>query len=107
MGQPTLDSILETVRSVNAEYEKRGFRLMGVFGSYARESADPFSDIDIAYRIDHDRFHPDDAFAKLEEIETIRRNLERKLHRRVDLVPYPRESDSPLARRLRKELKSA
>ena len=107
MKQLTLDSILAVLRTLNEEYGREGFRLLGIFGSYARESADPFSDIDIAYRIDHDRFHPGDAFAKLEAIETIRRRLERELRRRVDLVPYPRDSDSPLARRLRKELKSA
>ena len=107
MRQPTLNSILETIRTINDAYRGKGFRLMGVFGSYARETADPFIDIDIAYRIDHDRFHPDDAFAKLEEIETIRKNLERKLRRRVDLVPYPPKNDSPLAQRLRKELRSA
>jgi predicted nucleotidyltransferase len=106
MKNPTLQEIFKAIRAINEEYEKEGFRIVGVFGSYARDEADLFSDIDMAYRIDVATFHPGDAFAKLEAIERIRERLQKSLRRRVDLVPYPRE-ETPLKKRLEKELKSA
>ncbi len=103
MKQLSSDEILQTIRAFNRKYEKAGIRLMGVFGSYARDEATDFSDIDIAYRIDHTKFYPDNAFKKLEAIQEIREKLERAFKRKVDLVPYPKE-DSPLKERLKKEM---
>ena len=103
MKQLSSDEILQTIRVFNREYEKTGLRLMGLFGSYARDEATDFSDIDIAYRIDHTKFYPDNAFKKLEAIQEIREKLERAFERKVDLVPYPKE-DSPLKERLEKEM---
>ena len=106
MKNPTLEEIFKAIQAINEEYEKEGFRIIGIFGSYARNEADVFSDIDMAYRIDFTKFDPGDAFAKLETIERIKERLQKTLRRRVDLIPYPKE-ESPLKKRLEKELKSA
>jgi predicted nucleotidyltransferase len=100
------DEILTVLRDFNRENEERGIRLIGLFGSYARDEASDFSDIDIAYRIDHHRFYPDNAFRKLEALQEIRSELERRFRRRVDLVPYPQKGH-PLYQRLATELLSA
>jgi len=91
---------------MNRQYASSGFQLVGLFGSYARGEAGDFSDIDIAYRIDHAKFHPDNAFKKLEAIQEIKTELEKRFKRRVDLIPYPKK-DSLLKERLKKELLSA
>ena len=91
---------------MNRQFAPSGFQLVGLFGSYARGEAGNFSDIDIAYRIDHAKFHSDNAFKKLEAIQEIKTELEKRFKRRVDLIPYPKE-DSPLKERLKKELLSA
>ena len=68
------------------KYLVEGFEIVGLFGSYARNTEDPFSDIDIAYRIDHDKFYKDNAFKKLLRIEAIKKELEAHFKKRVDLV---------------------
>jgi len=106
MNKPDRQQILSSLKKLNEKYASKGFRFVGLFGSYARNDAGDFSDIDIAYRIDHAKFHPDNAFKKLEAIQEIRRELEKIFKRKVDLIPYPKE-DSPLKERLQKELLSA
>ena len=106
MRKPDREQILSILKQLNEKYAPKGFKFVGLFGSYARGEADDFSDIDIAYRIDHTKFHPDNAFKKLEAIQEIRQELEKIFKRKVDLIPYPKE-DSPLKERLEKELLSA
>lgn len=83
----TREEVLEYLHSFNEKHKKSGFTLVGLFGSYARKEADIFSDIDITYTIDHDKFYKDDGFAKLNKIAEFKRELETKLNRKVDLVP--------------------
>jgi len=106
MKSITSQQILQVLREYNKRYEKEGFQVVGLFGSYARGQAEDFSDIDLVYRIDHDRFHPGDAFKKLEEVQKIRRELEAVFRRPVDLIPYPSKI-SPLKTKLERELLSA
>ena len=68
------DYITKNLHKLNDMYRKDGFEFVGLFGSYARGSEDIFSDIDITYKIDHDLFYKDDAFAKLNKINEIRKN---------------------------------
>jgi len=84
--KPNLDFIKKEIGKLNEVYESKGFKIVSIFGSYARESADIFSDIDLTYRIDHDIFYKDDAFLKLQEIEKIKKRLESIFKRRVDLI---------------------
>jgi len=76
------------LEKLKKRYESEGFLIVGIFGSVARGEEDPFSDIDIAYKIDHSRFFPDNAFKKLIRIEEIKKELESIFGKRVDLVPY-------------------
>lgn len=79
--------IIDILHSYNNRLKNDGFKIMGIFGSYARGTEDIFSDIDLTYRIDHNIFYKDDAFAKLAKIEEIKKDLERIFHKRVDLIP--------------------
>lgn len=74
------------IKTLKPQYKKEGIDLVGVFGSYARGDADVFSDVDIAYKIDHEKFYKDNAFKKLIRIEEIRKELEVALKKSVDLV---------------------
>jgi predicted nucleotidyltransferase len=82
-------AILQHLRQLKPFYEKEGIVLVGLFGSHAREKAKPYSDIDIAYRIDRDTFSQKyvGGFAKLLRIEEIRNNLKKHFNTPVDLVP--------------------
>ena len=81
------DIIISKAHIFNRLYKEKGFILFSLFGSYARETEDIFSDIDFTYKINHDIFFKDDAFAKLEKIESIKKELEEMFHKKVDLIP--------------------
>ncbi len=83
----TRDKVLKYLHDFNEKHQKSGFRLVSLFGSYARGEDDLFSDIDITYTIDHDIFYKDDGFAKLRKTTDFKRELEVQLNRKVDLVP--------------------
>ena len=59
------------------QYKSEGFEMVGVFGSYARGTADKYSDIDIAYNLDYETFNQKfrGGFAKLLRIEEIKQEL--------------------------------
>ena len=87
MNQIT-EQIFETLKKIKKQYEKEGVFIIGLFGSYAQDRYDAFSDIDIAYRIDHKIFskYYKDGFSKILRIEEIRHSLEQIFHKKVDLV---------------------
>jgi len=67
--------IKNSLSSLIPKYSKEGLILYGIFGSCARNEMDCFSDIDIAYKINHDKFYKDDAFKKLIRIEEIKKEM--------------------------------
>ena len=77
------DTIIKDIRYFNDKYKKNGFVLVSLFGSYANGTNDFFSDIDLTYKIDHNIFYKDDAFAQLDKIQEIKKELENKLHKKV------------------------
>ncbi len=83
----TKNEIIKNLTLLNEKYQSTGFKIASLFGSYARDMQDRFSDIDLTYVIDHDKFYKDDAFAKLAKIEEIKSELEKEFHTKVDLIP--------------------
>ena len=88
------NSILSTLKKLKPVYEKEGLILLGLFGSYARDTQTKFSDIDIAYKIDYDKFSSKykDGFSKILRIDEIKEELQNTFHARVDLVPDSNKS---------------
>jgi predicted nucleotidyltransferase len=83
----TKEEIINILHNTNTKYKGSGFELVSLFGSYARDTADMFSDVDLTYKINHNIFFKDDAFAKLAKIDEIKKELEKKLRKKVDLIP--------------------
>ena len=50
------EKIFTKLKELKQVYEKDGFIILGLFGSYARDEADHSSDIDILYKLDTDKF---------------------------------------------------
>lgn len=48
--------ILSKLKELKPTYEKEGLILLGLFGSYAQDTQTKFSDIDLAYKLDYDKF---------------------------------------------------
>ena len=81
-------NIIQKLKEVKNKYQNEGFYIVGVFGSAARKEDDIFSDIDIAYKIDHKLFSKKyrDGFSKIIKIEDIKNELQSLLKKNVDLV---------------------
>jgi predicted nucleotidyltransferase len=98
----TKKDIINYLQQFNDTYKSRGFQIIGLFGSYARDTQDPFSDIDLSYAMDHEIFHKNNAFAKLIELDNIKKELEQTFKNRVDLIPA-NTKNSLLQKNLKKE----
>ena len=79
--------ILNTLHNFNDKYKDSGFEFISLFGSYARGTEDIFSDIDLTYKINYNKFYKDNAFAQLEKIQEIKKNLEKQFRKKIDLIP--------------------
>ena len=66
---------------------------MGLFGSYAKDKQTKFSDIDIVYKLDYEKFSQKyiGGFAKLIKINNIKNELEENFKVRIDLVANSNE----------------
>jgi len=83
------DEILKQLKKLKPTYEKEGLILLGLFGSYAKNTQTKFSDIDIAYKLDYNKFSQKyiDGFAKLLRIDDIKKELQSIFKKQVDFVP--------------------
>jgi predicted nucleotidyltransferase len=90
----TKNTIISTLKKIKPIYEKEGLILIGLFGSYAKDEQNNFSDIDIAYKINYNKFSTKykDGFSKILRIEEIKQELENTFKTKVDLVPNNNKS---------------
>ncbi len=101
----TREQILKKLNQIKPLYEKEGLSIVGLFGSFAKDSSDLFSDIDIAYRIDHQLFSHKfkDGFSKILRIADIKSELESTFKRRVDFISL-NSSNSQFTDRVQKDM---
>lgn len=88
------DDILSKLKELKPTYEEEGLILLGLFGSYAKDTQTKFSDIDIAYKLDYDKFSRKykDGFSKLLRIDDIKKELQSTFKTPIDLVPDSNKS---------------
>ena len=81
--------ILNQLKKLKPIYEEEGLILLGLFGSYAKDTQTQYSDIDIAYRLDYDKFSKKyiGGFSKLLRIDDIKKELQNTFKTEVDLIP--------------------
>ena len=83
------NEILNQLKRLKPIYEKEGLTLLGLFGSYAKDTQTKFSDIDIAYKLDYNKFSQKyiGGFSKLLRIDDIKKELQNIFKKQVDFVP--------------------
>ena len=81
--------IINKLSSLKPKYEKDGLIILGLFGSYVKNQQTKYSDIDIAYKLDYEKFSLKykDGFSKLLRIDEIKKDLENIFKTKIDLVP--------------------
>ena len=78
--------ILSVIREIKTRYENKGFRIVGIFGSFSRGDYTEDSDVDILYQLSPEFYkkYPGMKFFKL--YEQVKIDLEDRLGRSVDLA---------------------
>ena len=81
--------ILIQLKKLKSKYEQEGLIILGLFGSYANDTQNKFSDIDVVYKLDYDTFSQKykDGFTKLLRINDIKSELQKIFKKKIDLVP--------------------
>ena len=84
------ETILNYLKQIKPYYEKKGFIIEGLFGSYARDEATEKSDIDILIEI---KKNTSDIYAKK---SALKKDLEAYFQKKVDIAR--RKYLTPLAK---------
>lgn len=82
------NEILNKLKELKPIYQNEGLEILGVFGSYAKETNTKYSDIDIAYKLDYDKFSKKyiGGFSKILRIDEIKEELKAIFKTEVDFV---------------------
>jgi predicted nucleotidyltransferase len=83
------EDILNKLKELKPIYQNEGLEILGIFGSYGKDENTKYSDIDIAYKLDYEKFSKKHigGFAKLLRINEIKEELQNILKNEVDFVP--------------------
>ncbi len=83
------DEIISKLKELKPIYQTEGIEILGVFGSYATENNTKYSDIDIAYKLDYDKFSKKyiGGFSKILRINEIKEELQLIFNNEVDFIP--------------------
>ena len=84
-------TVLDTLKTYKSEIEQLGFSKIGLFGSYAKGTQTPYSDIDIA--IAKKRASFENAYDYFKKRERLQELLRQKLHRKIDIFDLDSQSD--------------
>ena len=82
------NEILNKLKELKPIYQNEGLEILGVFGSYAKETNTKYSDTDIAYKLDYDKFSKKyiGGFSKILRIDEIKDELKTIFKTEVDFV---------------------
>ena len=78
--------ILQKIKNLKQKYEKEGFIIIGVFGSYARGEFGKDSDIDILYELKDEFYKRYPGFKIYPVLDYIEEEMQKELQHRVDLA---------------------
>ena len=78
--------LLDQVEQEKRRYEKEGFLILGVFGSYARSEENSESDMDILYEMTEKFLSNHTGWDLYFRIEEIKKEIEKRLSLKIDLV---------------------
>lgn len=95
-------AIIEYLRKIKPLLNAQGFSQVALFGSFAKDQATVYSDIDIAVGKADDYLSEKSAYEYFDDIEQIKTLVRNKFHRNTDV--FDLDSTSPLLDDIRKEL---
>jgi len=98
----TKADILVLLKELKVELESKGIEKVALFGSYADQNQNIYSDIDIAIQKKRDFLDNYSAYDYFDLVENIKSKISKKLHKRVDV--FDLDSASSFKKQIEKEL---
>lgn len=96
------DEILSYLKEFKDSSQNRLFTEIGLFGSYAKNQADDFSDIDVAVKVDKNYLKQHDIWDYFDAINEIKIALLKRFNLRSDI--FDLESSTPLVEKIKKDI---
>ncbi len=97
-------NIITKLSQLKKKYQKEGFLIIGLFGSYAREENKENSDIDIVYEIDDTYLKKYPGFQAISRVIEIGKELSEEFKTHVDLVSLPKYGNKRIQEKIKKDL---
>jgi len=98
----TKEQILAFLRKIKPALEKEGVEKLGLYGSYAKEKADTYSDIDIVIKLKKAYLSNHDAWDYFNLIRQIKSKISEKFSRKCDVLDL--DSDSFIINAVQNEI---
>jgi len=98
----TKTQIIQVLQELKPLLLSKGIASVALFGSFAKDEATPYSDVDIAIQKSPDFLQKKGAYAYFDLIDEIKALLRQKLHRSVDI--FDLDSDSPFKDAVEREM---
>jgi len=96
------DNILAYLRTLKLNPDFKIFKEIGLFGSYAKQQADIFSDVDVAVKIDKNYLDTHNVWDYFDAIDAIKEGISKKFHIKSDVFDV--ESISPFKKEIMKDI---
>lgn len=94
--------ILEYLSVLKSELSTKGIVQFALFGSFAKDKQNVYSDIAIAIKKDKNFLEKNGVYYYFEILNSIKENIQKKFHRNVDI--FDLDSNSELKKTIEKEL---
>ncbi len=98
----TKETILRYLKEIKPELEGYGIEKIALFGSFASEEQNVYSDIDIAIQKKSDYLQKYAAYDYFSLVSKLKHKIRLALHRNTDI--FDLDSDSAFAERIKKEM---
>ena len=87
------EDILGYLAEIKSDLKQKGIERIALFGSFAKNKADPFSDIDIAIQLQEGYLKKHDVWEYFDLIDAIRKMVVLKFSRKVDVFDLDAASE--------------
>lgn len=98
----TKENIIEYLKDLKIDLNKKGIDKIALFGSFANGTQNIYSDIDIAISKEKDFLTKYSSYSYFELISSIKENIRKKFHKNIDV--FDLDSKSSFKESIEKEL---
>jgi len=102
MRRDEILDILDYLKEFKHSSQNKIFSEIGLFGSYARNQADVFSDVDIAVKINKDYLKEHDIWDYFDAINNMKKNILKRFNLQSDI--FDLESSSTIVEKIKKDI---